>query len=152
MKCNATVPKRQHMTSAGGRDWMLESAAVAVLIVMVVSVVACSTAKGTKDGTWRGNYFKDPDSVWNAIELTLIELEYEVSEENRYEGVIRAESSAADDGTVIILAIDQVMRTQDQVNVYIKPAFGAGGGSKDSGLLETAADEFLKKLNAKLIG
>jgi len=128
------------------------SAVVALFIVMIVSLTACSTSFGAPDGTWRANYFKDPDSVWNAIELTLTELDYEVIEQNRNDGVIRAESNPADDGTVIALAIDQVMRTNDQVNVFVKPSFGSDGGSANPDLLKAASDEFMKNLNAKLDG
>jgi hypothetical protein len=132
--------------------FLLAVSAGAVLAVTVISLSACSTFTGTSDGTWRGNYFKDPDSVWGAIELSLLELDYEVIDQNRPDGVIRAESEPTEDGTVIALAIDQVVRTEDQVNVFVKPSFGGEGGSTDPDLLKAAADEFMKALNGKLNG
>jgi len=82
----------------------------------------------------------------------LIELDYEVLSENREDGVIRAASEPAEDGTVIGLAIDQVMRTEDQVHVYIKPSFTGDEGSTNPDLLKAAADELIKALDDKLRG
>jgi hypothetical protein len=90
--------------------------------------------------------------VWNAIELVLIELDYEVSEENRDDGVIRAVSEPAADGTVIALAIDQVMHTNDQVKVYVKPSFGGDAGARDPAILEVAAERFVRALGESLNG
>jgi hypothetical protein len=124
--------------------------AAAALLAVVVTLSACATSGGGSQ--WTGSYFKDPDSVWNAIELTLLEFDYEVSTRNREDGVIRAESEPDEDGAVILLAIDQVMRTEDQVKVYIKPSFSVQGPSKSQDLLKAAADAFLKSLDAKLGG
>jgi uncharacterized lipoprotein len=124
--------------------------AVTALVAVVISLTACSTLQGSSENTWTASFFKDPDSVWNAIELSLLELDYEVADQNRPDGVIRAESSPAEDGTVIALAIDQVMRTEDQVNVYVKPSFGGDRGSTDPDLLKAAADEFVRVLKGKL--
>jgi hypothetical protein len=90
--------------------------------------------------------------VWNAIQLVLIELEYEVIEENRDDGVIRTVSDPAEDGTVIALAIDQVMRTNDQVKVYVKPSFSGNAGTRNPDLLKTAADDFIKAVEERLKG
>jgi uncharacterized lipoprotein len=122
------------------------------LIVVAVSLISCSSYQGSSDNTWTASFFKDPDRVWNAIELVLIELDYEVAEENRSDGVIRAESEPAEDGTVVVLAIDQVMRTNDQVHVYVKPSFGGNAGSQNPDLLKAAADGFVKALEEKLKG
>lgn len=119
-----------------------------VLTVLVVTLSACATSGG--DGRWTGSYFKDPDSVWFAIELTLLELDYEISMKNREDGVIRAESEADDGGTVILLAIDQVMRTEDQVKVYVEPSFSEQGPSGSADRLKVAADDFMRNLNAVL--
>lgn len=119
-----------------------------VLMVLVVTLSACATSSG--GSKWTGSYFKEPDSVWNAMELTLLELGYEISMKNREDGVIRAKSEADDGGTVILLAIDQVMRTEDQVKVYVKPSFSDAGPSGSPDLLKAAADAFMAGLNAKL--
>lgn len=126
--------------------------AATALIAVVISLPACSTFQGSSDDTWTVTFFENPDRVWNAIELALLELDYEVITENRADGVIRAASSPAEDGTVIALAIDQVMRTEDQINVYIKPSFGGDGGSGNPDLLKAAADRFVKTLEEELKG
>jgi uncharacterized lipoprotein len=131
--------------------WSRNLAAV-ILIALVLSLSACSTLKGNSDDTWTASFFTDPDRVWGSIQLSLIELDYEVTSENRHDGIIRATSEPADDGTAIALKIDQVMRTGDQVNVYIKPSFAGDEGSTNPDLLKAAADEFVKTLNSKLNG
>ena len=148
MKCNVTMSR----LTSGARQQIWECVVTTLLMVLVVSLPACSTSKGASDGSWRANFFKDPDSVWGAIELSLIDLDYEVTDKNRFDGVIRAESEPAADGTVIALSIDQVMRTEDQVNVYVKPSFAGDGVSTNPDLLKAAADEFIKALNSKLNG
>jgi hypothetical protein len=127
-------------------------AAALVVIAWTLSLSACSTLKGNSDNTWTSSFFTDPDRVWGSIHLSLIELDYEVVSENRPDGVIRARSEPGNDGTVIALAIDQVMRTEDQVKVYIKPSFAGDEGSKNTNLLKAAADEFVRILNSKLNG
>ncbi len=152
MKRDVTVSKCSTPSTASRWHRSRARAAVAVLIVMVVSLSACSTIKGSSDGTWTASFFTDPDRVWGAIEISLIELDYEVTEKNRFDGVIRARLEPADDGTVIALAIDQVMRTEDQVKVYVKPSFAGDEGSTNPDLLKAAADEFVKTLNSQLNG
>ncbi len=120
-----------------------------VLLMTVCS--ACSSSRSVSEGTWRESYFQDPNRVWAAIETSLDELGYEVIEKNRYDGVIRAQSAPADDGTVIVLDIDQIVRTEDQVNVFVRPSFG-GGKDADPALLKSVADRFMGRLNAKLGG
>ncbi len=127
-------------------------AMVALAMVIAVSLSSCSTFKGSSDGTWNTSYFTNPDRVWEAIQLSLIELGYEVESENREDGIIRATSEPAEDGTVITLAIDQVMRTEDQVHVYVKPAFAGDQGSTNPDLLRAAADELIKAVDDKLRG
>ncbi|MEE9561984.1 MAG: hypothetical protein V3W50_02825 [Thermoanaerobaculia bacterium] len=150
MKRNVMVSGRENRLTAVGRQQIHECVVVMLLIVMTVSQSACSTSTGASDGTWRANYFKDPNSVWGAIELSLIDLDFEVTDKNRFDGVIRAQSDPAADGTVIVLDINQVVYTEDQVNVFVKPSFGAGGGSANPDLLEAAAEELITKVNSKL--
>jgi hypothetical protein len=132
--------------------WIVGFSATIAIISVVISMAACSSFQNSPEGTWTATYFENPDRVWNAIELALLDLDYEVVTENREDGVIRAEKNDGDDGTVIALAIDQVMRTEDQVNVYVKPSFGGDQGSVDPGLLKAAADEFVKAVEDKLKG
>ena len=117
----------------------------------VCGLSGCSAIKGSPEGTWRVNFFTDPDRVWGAIELSLLELDYEVTKENRYDGVLRAKSEPAEDGTVIALAIDQVVNTESQVSVYVKPSFAGDEGSTDPDLLKSAADEFVKELKIAVV-
>jgi hypothetical protein len=126
--------------------------AAAAITAGVFSTAACSSYLASPEGTWTATYFDNPDRVWNAIELALLELDDVVITDNRDDGVIRAESSGSDDHTVIALAIDQVMRTEDQVNVSIEPSFGGDPESADGNLLKVAADAFLKRLDDKLRG
>ena len=130
-----------------GLSWVIVFGAVLTML----SATSCSTTGSSQGDTWRVNFFTDPDSVWAAIHLALIEHDYDVIEENRPDGVIRAQSSRPPDGTVIALAIDQVTRPQDQVSVFIRPSFG-GEGSTNPDLLKAAADQFVSTLRAKLPG
>lgn len=130
---------------------VLRQMVMTVLVAGVVSLSACSSTDSSTEG-WRANFFKDSDRVWAAIELSLLELDYEVTESNRFDGLIRARSVPTEDGTVIELAIDQVVRTDDQVSVYVKPSFGSGGGAGNPNLLKATADAFVKTLESKLNG
>jgi len=125
---------------------------LALFIVTVVSLSACSTFEGSSEGTWNTSYFTNPDRVWEAVQLSLIELDYEVESENRDDGIIRATSEPAEDGTVIALAIDQVARTEDQVHLYVKPSFAGNRGSISPDLLKAAAEELIKAVDDKLRG
>ena len=131
---------------------ILEISAVAAGMAVMMTVGACSTFQASSEDTWTATFFDNPDRVWNAIELALLELDYEITEENRTDGVMRAESSPAEDGAVIALAIDQVVRTEDQVHVYVKPSFAANPGSADPDLLKAAADVFVKRIEKELKG
>jgi len=152
MKRDVKISKFNTPSTISRWRWSRELAVVAILMVMVASLSSCSTIKGSSDGTWTASYFTDPDRVWGAIEISLIDLDYEVVSKNRYDGVIRAISAPSDDGTVIELAIDQVARTEDQVNIYVKPSFSGDDGSTNPDLLKAAADEFMKAVNDTLNG
>lgn len=146
MKRHLTASRRSVSQS------LLRLSAASCIIALVISVAACSTFRGSSEDTWTATFFENSDRVWNAIELALLELDYEVTTENRTDGVIRAESAPAEDGTVISLAIDQVVRSEDQVNVYIKPSFGGDGVSTSQDLLKAAAEAFVKVLEDQLRG
>ena len=150
MKRESKISKRNSQPAGGQWHRGYECAVVAIFLTVFVALSGCSAIKGTPEGTWRVNFFTDPDRVWGAIELSLLELDYEVTKENRYDGVLRAKSEPAEDGTVIALAIDQVVNTESQVSVYVKPSFAGDEGSTDPDLLKSAADEFVKELNSAL--
>ena len=145
-----TILKCNGLSKAARSQHVSKSAVVAVLVAMLAAISACSTVSGSSEGNWNASYFTDPDRVWGAIEIALIDLDYEVVSEDRTDGVIRAMSVPADDGTIIALAIDQVMRTEDQVHVYVKPSFGGKEGSTNPDLLKAAADQFLKAVSDTL--
>lgn len=139
-------------STMNGSQGILRLVAITAIIALVMTVAACSTFRASSEDTWTVTFFENPDRVWNAIELALIELDYDVVSENRPDGVIRAESAPAEDGTVIALAIDQVVRTEDKVNVYVKPSIGSDQGSADPDFLKAAADEFMAVLKKTLSG
>jgi len=145
-----SILKYNGFSTDGRSQHVRKSAVVAVLIAVFAAISACSTMKGSSEGTWNTSYFTNPDHVWGAIEIALIDLDYEVESKNRSDGVIRAISAPADDGTIIALAIDQVMRTEDQVHVYVEPSFGGNEGSTNPDLLKAAADQFLKAVSETL--
>lgn len=140
--------------SAGTRfeTYRSRGAVMILAIAMVVTLTACSTFNGSSDGNWNTSYFTNPDRAWAAIQIALIDLDYEVVSENRDDGIIRATSEPTEDGTVINLAIDQVMRTDEQVHIYIKPSFAGDQGSTNPDLLRAAAEDLIKALDDKLKG
>jgi hypothetical protein len=84
------------------------------------------------------------------MEIALIDLDYEVVSKNRYDGVIQASSAPTDDGTVITLSIDQVVRTEDQVHIYVKPSCDGDEDSICPDLLKAAAEQFLEAVSDTL--
>ena len=152
MKNVVDGPRNATRKYVGGRSPVREVFVASAVVFLVVTMAACASSKGESADSWRGNYFMNPDRVWNAIELTLIDLEYEVIKENRPDGVIQAESSPDEDGTVILLAIDQMMRTEDQVNVFVKPVAGDPTAAPTQETLDKAAQEFTAVLKRKLGG
>lgn len=115
-------------------------------------VLACSTLTGNSEGTWTSSYFKNPDEVWAGIELALDQLGYEVTDSNRPDGKIRAEPAEDGEGPEVVLAIDQVARTDDQVIIYVKPISENAETPATSAQLEAAARDFLAVLDRKLGG
>lgn len=152
MQCHSGGTRCERLTACGGRQRLRKYAVATLLIALAVSLTACATFEGTPEGTWRANFFKDPDSVWIAIQRTLLDLDYDVIEKDWLQGAIRAESPPGDGGAVIVLVLNQVAYTDAQVNVYVRPSFRDGEGSASPDLLKAAANEFIKSLNAKLNG
>ena len=126
-------------------------AVVALLVCLSVSIGCSSASRSASDGVV-GSYFQNPDRVWAAIQEILVDLEYDVAESNRPDGTLRTEPRADGDGIEIVLVIDQVMYTFDQVKVYIKAADGDGETHASPAQLEAAAKEFLALLNKSLGG
>ena len=138
---NLNVPQRRPVMTA------------AVLMVLCLAIsIGCSSLSKASPTTSTGSYFHNPDRVWAAILEALIDLDYVVAESNRTDGTIRTEPRVLESGAEVVLAIDQVMQTLDQVKVYIKPANGAGEVQATPADLDAAGKGFLALLNKDLGG
>ena len=122
---------------------------VVAVVICLTSILACSSLSSSSPDSWTGRYFQNPDRVWAAILETLIDLDYRVAVSNREDGTIQTEPQAGEDHAGVVLSIDQMMHTHDQVSVYVKPS---GVDGADSGARKAAADQFMAALNKKLQG
>jgi hypothetical protein len=104
------------------------------------------------EGPYVTSFFRNPDVVWAGIELSLDAVGYEITDSNRPDGKIRAVSGTGGEGPEIVLLIDQVVRTEDQVFVYVKPRFGDADSPATPAQLEAAARDFLAVLDRKMSG
>lgn len=123
-----------------------------VLVVTVISVamaLSCASLKNPP-GTVTAQFFQNPDRVWEGIELTLESMEYVVESSNRDEGVIRAAKPADDQTPWVALEINQVMYTEDQVNVFALGVPEDPSNPPDPQTLEKAAQDFVTVLKRKL--
>ena len=121
----------------------------AFVVIALSSFLACSSLSSSSPDSWTGRYFQNPDRVWAAILETLIDLDYGIAVSNRQDGKIQTEPKAGEDHAGVVLSIDQLMHTQDQVSVYVKPS---GGDVADPDARKAAADQFMAVLNKKLLG
>lgn len=124
----------------------------AVVIIALTFCLSCSSVLSSPPESSSSSFFRNPDRVWAAILETLIDLGCKVAESNRADGTIRTEPCSTDEGASVVLSINQVMHTQDQVSVYIKPSAGDPGVTVDPGVLKAAADRFKASLDKKLNG
>jgi hypothetical protein len=120
------------------------------IAVAVLTGAACSTFSNAGSDGLTTSFFMPPQNVWSGIERTLVDLDYLITDQNRTDGVIRAESSKLEGGAVVILNIDQIMRTNDQVHVYVKPADGGGDRAATPEELEAAGKAFVSALDLRL--
>ena len=121
-----------------------------VPVALLVFSLACSTQQPADENAFRVSFFQNADRVWSAIQMSLIDLDYEVEDSNRMDGTMRASSSVGE--TTIELDIRQIQYTEDQVNVFVRPVDGGGTDVAEAGALKAAGDAFLKVLNSKLGG
>jgi uncharacterized lipoprotein len=128
----------------------LHSLAKRSLLVVLVAgfVVSCASVRNPP-GTVTAQFFQNPDRVWDALELSLDTLGYEVTSSNRDEGVIRAKKPA-DDPSGVGLEINQVMYTEDQVDVFVKGVAEDPTAAPEQAALARAAQDFVAVLERKL--
>ena len=120
-----------------------------VVLLAVAMVASCSSMKGPPN-TVSAQFFRNPDLVWACLQETLDTLGYEVESSNRYDGVIRAVGHSPGGSPGVALRIDQVMRTLDQVNVYVKPQAADPDNPPGEKALVKAARDFVTVLERKL--
>ena len=123
------------------------SAVLAVAGVLIASL-GCASLK-TEGDPWTTHCVCDPDSVWQASHIALIELDYDVETENRDEGTIRAVRPGDAEGATVVLSIDQMMVTNN-VKVYVRVAAGEGDPAMSRDLQEKHAKDFLALVNGLL--
>jgi hypothetical protein len=121
-------------------------AAVATIVVVGAS---CSSIVSEPGGAWTASYVDDEERVWTAIHRTLDALGYEVEDEDRGEGAIRAAQIAERSYRSIVLHIE-VVRKAEQVRVDVRPSGGATGTPDDSRRRDEAVREFLTALDKHL--
>lgn len=130
-------------------DSLYSLAGRSLLVVLVAGfVVSCASVRNPP-GTVTAQFFQNPDRVWDALGLSLDTLGYEVTSSNRDEGVIRAKMPAGDTSGVG-LEINQVMYTQDQVDVFVRGVARDAASSPNQEELDRAAQDFVAVLKRKL--
>ena len=125
-------------------------AIILAVAVALLASAACSTSSNAGSDGLTTSYFMPPQNVWSGIQRTLVDLDYLITDQNRTDGIIRAESSKLEGGALVVLNIDQIMRTNDQVHVYVKPVDGGGDRQATPEELEAAGRAFVSALDKRL--
>jgi hypothetical protein len=120
-----------------------------VLPIAVVTYSGCATVKNPP-GTVAVRFVQNPDRVWEGIQLSLETLDYVVESSNRDEGTIRAAKPAEDGKPGVALEINQIMYTDDQVDVYVRGAARDSSNAPVQEILDAAAQDFVAVLERKL--
>jgi len=121
---------------------------VLALVSSAVFTAACSSTSKT-DQPATLVYVGSSDDTWTAMQIVLIELDYDITSEDRNEGRIKATRAADGTRPGSVLAIDQVART-DTISLYVRAAAAAGDPSLDDMQRQTLAEEFLGPVKALL--
>lgn len=116
--------------------------------VILIASLGCASLK-TEGHPWTTHYVGDPDFVWQALHLAMIELDYAVESENRFDGTIRAVRAGDEPDATVVLSIDQIMRTND-VNIYVRVAAGPDEPTMSFDRQEKHAKDFLALVNGLL--
>ena len=135
----------EHSRIAPGR----RLAAVLALTAAALAVVACSSVVSESDDPWTASYVDDAERVWAAIHRTLDALGYEVEEEDRGEGKIRAAQVAERSYQSVVLHIVEIQKVE-LVRVVVRPSGGATGIPDDHRRRDEAVREFLTALDEHL--
>lgn len=120
-----------------------------VAVVATFAAAGCSSSSAGDGDAWSAAYVDNPDRVWSAIHMTLDELGYEVEDEDRLEGTIRAVEVTDPPSRGFVLHIDQVKRTE-VVRVYVRPSGGSASGPERPHQFDEVVRQFLDLLDAKL--
>lgn len=143
----------RRVTSASWWAWPSTVRRVGALLAMgagLLAASACSTAGSEGGDRWTAAYVSNADRVWTAIHLSLEELGYEVEEESRHEGTIRAVQVAGRPHEGVMLRIAQVQRTE-VVRVHVQASGGTSTGIPGGyRLLDAAVRELLSELDRRL--
>jgi len=129
-------------------DLRSKKAIISLAAAVLVAGLGCASLK-TEGHPWTTHYVGDPDLVWQALHLAMIDLDYDVESENRFEGTIRAVRAGDGQGGAVVLSIDQIMVTND-VNVYVRVAAGPGEPAMSLDQQEKYARDFLALVNGLL--
>jgi len=124
--------------------------ATAILGMALVALVSfgCAATQPSSD-PWVINFVGSPDDVWVACHIALVDLDYDVESENREDGIVRAVRPGTEEGSIEVLSLDQIMRSND-VKVYVRTAAGPGQPDMDTARKETLAKEFMALVNGLL--
>ena len=125
-------------------QWAL---AILGMMVVLIGCIGCAVTKPSSD-PWTTHYVGSPDQVWTAIHISLVDLDYDVESENREDGLVRAVRKG-DDGTTVVLSIDQVMRNEE-VKVFVRVAAGPDEPAMSWDRQEKSAKDFLALVNGVL--
>jgi hypothetical protein len=127
----------------------VKTLAVLGVAVVLITSAGCASASRDHGNPWTTHYVGDPDSVWQALHIATIELDYDVETENRSDGTIRAVRTGDEPGATVVLSIDQMMVTNN-VKVYVRVAAGAGEPAMSRDQQEKHAKDFLALVNGLL--
>ena len=120
-----------------------------ITAIVALSLAGCASRPGSDADEWSAAYVANPDRVWAAIHQTLEELGYEVDEESRLDGTVRAVAITDRPDQSIVLHIDQIQRTE-VVRVHVRPAGGPADGPDGFHRLDEAVRAFLAGLDSRL--
>jgi hypothetical protein len=124
-------------------------AALLILAAAALAAVACSSVVSESDDPWTASYVGDAERVWAAIHRALDALGYEVEEEDRGEGKIRAAQVAERSYQSVVLHIVEIQKAE-LVRVVVRPSAGATGTPDDHRRRDEAVREFLTALDEQL--